>query len=57
MANRSTGGDRLIDRRTVLQAGAALAAAGPALLRGAHAEAQPKARLSDDDHRFPGPCL
>ena len=42
MANKSTGGDRLIDRRTVLQAGATLAAAGPALLRGAQAEAQPR---------------
>ena len=42
MANQSTAGDRLIERRTVLQAGAALAAAGPALLRGAHAEAQPR---------------
>ncbi len=42
MANQSTAEDRLIDRRTVLQAGAALAAAGPALLRGVHAEAQPR---------------
>src|SRR5438128_5901290 len=40
MANRSTGGDRLINRRTVLQAGAAMAAAVPALLRGAPAGAQ-----------------
>ena len=38
MANQSTAEDRLIDRRTVLQAGTALAAAGPALLRGAHAK-------------------
>src|SRR5947208_8405776 len=42
MTNQSTAADRLIDRRTVLQAGAALAAAGPALLRGAQAEAQPR---------------
>ena len=42
MADRSPAGDRLIDRRSVVQAGAALAAAGPALLRGAHAEAQPQ---------------
>src|SRR3984885_15366059 len=42
MASPSTAGDRLIDRRTVLRAGAALAAAGPALLRGVHAEAQPR---------------
>jgi predicted TIM-barrel fold metal-dependent hydrolase len=40
MANQSTDGDKLVDRRTVLQVGAALAAAGPALLRGAPAEAQ-----------------
>jgi predicted TIM-barrel fold metal-dependent hydrolase len=42
MANESTARDRLIDRRAVLQAGVALAAAGPALLRGADAEAQPR---------------
>src|ERR1700738_1620686 len=42
MANQSTAEDRLIDRRTMLRAGAALAAAGPALLRGAQAEAQPQ---------------
>src|SRR5437868_3299230 len=42
MANQSTAEDRLIDRRTVLQAGAALAAAAPAPLRGANAEAQPR---------------
>jgi len=33
MADRSAELARLIDRRTVLQAGAALAAAGPAMLR------------------------
>ena len=33
-------GVKVIDRRTVLQAGAMLAAAGPALLRGVHAEAR-----------------
>ena len=32
-----------INRRIVLKAGAALAAAGPAVLRGGHAEAQPRA--------------
>src|SRR5438045_1966081 len=42
MVDRSTAEHRLIDRRTVLRAGAALTAAGPALLRGAHAEAQPR---------------
>src|SRR2546423_6715615 len=40
MANRSEGADRLINRRTVLQAGAAIAAAAPALFHGMHAEAQ-----------------
>src|SRR5438128_5570884 len=44
MANQSSTGDRLIDRRTVLQVGAALATAGPALLRRTHAEAQPRPR-------------
>jgi len=42
MANRSIGGDKVIDRRIVLRAGAALAAAGPVLLRGVTAEAQPR---------------
>src|SRR5499426_1572332 len=44
MANQSSTGDRLIDRRTVLQVGAALATAGPALLRRTQAEAQPRPR-------------
>src|SRR4029450_12101041 len=44
MANQSSPGDRLIDRRTVLQVGVALATAGPALLRRAQAEAQPRPR-------------
>src|ERR1051325_9493373 len=42
MASRSNAADGLIDRRTVLRGGAALAAAGPALLAGAHAKAQPR---------------
>src|ERR1700736_508244 len=46
MANQSTAGDRLIERRTVLQAGAALAAAGPVLLRSGQAEAQPGPRAA-----------
>ena len=46
MANRSAAGSRLIDRRTVLRAGAALAAAGPALLRSGQAEAQPGPRAA-----------
>jgi hypothetical protein len=42
MSNQPTAEDRLIDRRSVLRTGAALAAAGPALLHGAHAKAQPR---------------
>src|SRR5437660_1240185 len=43
MANQSTAGDRLIDRRSVLQAGAGcLAAAGPVLLRAGRTDAQPR---------------
>ena len=41
MDNASAAADKRIDRRTVLQAGAALATAGP-LLRGGHAKAQPR---------------
>lgn len=43
MADKSINGGKSIERRSVLQAGAALAAAGPAVLRGAEAEAQPRA--------------
>src|SRR6266436_3284183 len=42
MVNQRTAEDRLIDRRGVLRTGAALALAGPALLHGAHAKAQPR---------------
>ena len=42
MLNQRTAEDRLMDRRSVLRTGVALAAAGPALLHGAHAEAQPR---------------
>jgi L-fuconolactonase len=42
MVNQPTAADRLIDRRSVLRTGAALAAAGPALLHGALAKAQPR---------------
>src|SRR5437660_10553843 len=42
MVKQPTAEDRLIDRRSVLRGGAALAAAGPALLHGAHAKAQPR---------------
>jgi L-fuconolactonase len=41
MVNQRTE-DRLIDRRSVLRAGAALAVAGPPLLHGAYAKAQPR---------------
>jgi len=43
MDKASTAADKRIDRRIVLKAGAALAAAGPAVMRGGHAEAQPRA--------------
>ena len=42
MVNRRIAEDRLVDRRSVLRTGAALAAAGPALLHGALAAAQPR---------------
>ena len=35
--------DKRIDRRIVLKAAAAMAAAGPAVLRGGYADAQPQA--------------
>ena len=44
MAKPSPFKDGLIDRRTVLGTGAAFASAGPVLLRGAPAEAQPRPR-------------
>jgi hypothetical protein len=43
MDNASTAVDKRIDRRIVLKAGAVLAAAGPAVLRGRRAMAQPRA--------------
>jgi len=43
MADKSTNGGNSIYRRSVLQAGAALAAAGPAMLRARPAMAQPRA--------------
>src|SRR5262249_44893311 len=42
MAKASPAADKCINRRIVLKAGATLAAAGPALLHGGHAEAQPQ---------------
>ena len=44
MVNQPTVEDRLIDRRSVLRTGAALAAAGPSLLYGAQTRAQPRPR-------------
>jgi hypothetical protein len=46
MDKAPTAADQRIARRIVLGAGAALAAAGPALLRGGHAEAQPANRAT-----------
>jgi 6-phosphogluconolactonase len=43
MAKASSAAGKCINRRNVLKAGAALGAAGPALVRGGHAEAQPQA--------------
>jgi 6-phosphogluconolactonase len=43
MDRASTAADKRVDRRLVLKAGLALAAAGPAVLRGGLAEAQPRA--------------
>jgi len=43
MAKASAAADKRINRRSILKAGAALAATGPALLREGHAEAQPQA--------------
>jgi hypothetical protein len=43
MGKPSPAADKRIDRRIVLRAGAALAAAAPAVLRGAHAEVKPRA--------------
>src|SRR5580704_4182624 len=43
MNEASTAADKRIDRRIVLKAGVALATVGPVILRGGHAEAQPRA--------------
>jgi L-fuconolactonase len=42
MVNQPIAEDRLIDRRSILRTGAALAVAGPALLHAARAKAQPR---------------
>src|SRR5712672_4782702 len=52
MANRSAAGSRLIDRRTVLQVAAALAAAGPALMREGHAAARPAVVIDAQVHAY-----
>jgi hypothetical protein len=52
MANRSAAGSRLIDRRTVLQAAAALAATGPALMREGHAAVRPPVVIDAQVHAY-----
>jgi L-fuconolactonase len=52
MANQSTAGDKFIGRRTVLQAGVALAAAGPALMREGHAAARPPVVIDAQVHAY-----
>ena len=52
MANLSAAGSRLIDRRTVLQVAAALAAAGPALMREGHAAARPPVVIDAQVHAY-----
>ena len=49
---RSAAEGRLIDRRSVLQAGAALAAAGPALMRDGHAAARPPVVIDAQVHAY-----
>ena len=52
MANRSAAGSRLIDRRTVLQVAATLAAAGPALTREGHVVARPPVVIDAQVHAY-----
>src|ERR1700686_4986260 len=52
MANRSAAGSRLIDRRTVLQVAAALAAAGPELMREGQAAARPPVVIGPPVHAY-----
>jgi hypothetical protein len=52
MANRSAAGSGLVDRRTVLQVGAALAAAGQALMREGHAAARPPVVIDAQVHAY-----
>jgi predicted TIM-barrel fold metal-dependent hydrolase len=52
MANRSAAGSSLIERRTVLQVAASLAAAGPALMREGHAAARPPMVIDAQVHAY-----
>ncbi|HEY1300172.1 MAG TPA: hypothetical protein VGF07_06725, partial [Stellaceae bacterium] len=52
MANRSTARSTPINRRTVLQATAALAATGPALMREGHAAARPPVVIDAQVHAY-----
>src|SRR5215469_9243633 len=52
MAKRSAAGNRLIDRRTMLQVAAALAAGGPALMREGHAAARPPVVIDSQVHAY-----
>ena len=52
MAKRSAAGNRLIDRRTVLQAATALAAAEPVLMREGHAAARPPVVIDAQVHAY-----
>src|SRR5271154_6270737 len=52
MANQPTARDKFIGRRTVLQAGVALAAAGPALMREGHAAVRPPVVIDAQVHAY-----
>src|SRR3974390_2533450 len=52
MADQSSAADRLLDRRSVLQAAAALAAAGPVLMREGHAAARPPVVIDAQVHAY-----
>ena len=52
MADHSAAGSRLIDRRAVLQVAAALAAAGPELMRKARAAARPPVVIDAQVHAY-----
>src|SRR6516164_11230943 len=52
MADHSAAGSRLIDRRTVLQVAATLAATGPALMHKGHAAARPPVVIDAQVHAY-----